>query len=414
MRLLIVKLSALGDVIQALAALGRVRPLAPGLVVDWAVDARFAPLLAGHPSLDRLHVLDLKGWWRRGEWGKAWAAVRQLRAERYDVVADLQGLLKSRLLARLAEAGRRVVYSRRDDLTPWRKGGPDALRAAPPPHEASLRGGPEAPTLRRPPQGGHPTEDHPEELRSSGAPVLASWGPRAGVRRPPPSHVVDLYVALLAAVLDVRLPEGPVPEPAPPLFPVGAADAAALDGWLASAGVGAGEPLALVVPGGGWPTKLLPVPSLVAAVAPLAARGLRPLVLWGSEEERRLAEAAAAGLADDGRGPAPVVVPRLPLPKLAALCARIAVAVGGDTGPIHLAAAQGAATASFFGPTVAARSAPRGAAHRTVQAVVPCGPCFGRRCRAGEFICMPGLDAAAIAGAATAALGHRGHGAVAG
>jgi heptosyltransferase-1 len=109
-----------------------------------------------------------------------------------------------------------------------------------------------------------------------------------------------------------------------------------------------------------------------------------------------------------------VVVPRLPLPRLAALCARIAVAVGGDTGPIHLAAAQGAATASFFGPTVAARSAPRGAAHRTVQAVVPCAPCFGRRCRNGEFVCTPGLDAAAIAGAATAALGHRGQGAVVG
>ncbi len=381
MRLLIVKLSALGDVIQALVALGRVRLLAPGLVVDWAVDARFAPLLAGHPWLDRLHVLDLKGWWRRGEWGTAWAAARQLRAERYDAVADVQGLLKSRLLARLAGAGRGAVYSRRDDLERWRKAGSDALRAAaPPPHEASLRGGPGVDAAR----------------------LL------------PAPHVVDLYMRLLAAVLGVRLPEGPVPEPAPPLFPIDPADAAALDGWLASAGVGAGEPLALVVPGGGWPTKLLPVPLLVAAVAPLATRGLRPLVLWGSEDERRLAETVAAGLAADGRGPAPVVVPRLPLPRLAALCARITVAVGGDTGPIHLAAAQGAATASFFGPTVAARSAPRGAAHRTVQAVVPCAPCFGRRCRNGEFICMPGLDAAAIAGAATAALGHRGHGAVVG
>ncbi len=138
MRLLIVKLSALGDVIQALVALGRVRLLAPGLVVDWAVDARFAPLLAGHPWLDRLHVLDLKGWWRRGEWGTAWAAARQLRAERYDAVADVQGLLKSRLLARLAGAGRGAVYSRRDDLERWRKAGSDALRAAaPPPHEPS-------------------------------------------------------------------------------------------------------------------------------------------------------------------------------------------------------------------------------------------------------------------------------------
>ncbi len=376
MRLLVVKLSALGDVIHALQALGRVRAVAPpGLVVDWAVDPRNAPLLTGHPWLEQVHALDLKGWVGRGEWRRSWEAVRRLRRIRYDAVADLQGLFKSGLVARLAGARRRVGYVRGEDLGPWR----------------------EAP-------------------RATGDPrLVVDPGPPAGAL-----HVVDEYARLLAAAVGVPARPASSPgsgaeaaDPPPPLFPVDPEERAALDAWLASAGVEPAEPLALVLPGGGWPTKLLPIESLVAVAARLAAGGLRPLILWGSEAERGMAEAVAAGVAAARpaaagaarpAGPA-VVVPRLPLRQLAALGARVAVAVGGDTGPLHLAAVQGAATASFYGPTAGARSGPRGPRHRVLQAVVDCGPCFGRRCRTGRFVCLPGIDPAAIAAEALAALG---------
>ncbi|HWP35783.1 MAG TPA: glycosyltransferase family 9 protein, partial [Thermodesulfobacteriota bacterium] len=121
MRLLVVKLSALGDVIHALEALGRVRAAAPAaLAVDWVVAPAYAPLLAGHPWLETVHPLDLRGLVLRGAWRRAWEAVGRLRQARYDAVVDLQGLFKSAIVARLAGARRRLGYGRGDDLGPWR------------------------------------------------------------------------------------------------------------------------------------------------------------------------------------------------------------------------------------------------------------------------------------------------------
>lgn len=352
MRLLVLKLSALGDVVQGLCALGRLLPAAPpGLEVEWVVDRRFASLLAIQPWLSRVHAVEVGGWWRPGEWRAAARAVAGLRGRRYDAVVDLQGRTKSRLIARLARADRRLAYSRREAVHPWRTGAPT---------------------------------------------------PRPGA-----IHAVDHYTRLLATAMGVAVPAGAPAEPPPPLFPAVPAEAAALDVWLSAAGVARDERLALVIPGGAWPTKLVPVDLLAAAVAPLARRGLRPLVLWGSQGERRLAEAVAAALGDGGGTARPaVVLPRLTLPGLAALCVRAAVTVGGDTGPLYVAAVQGSATVSIFGPTPAGRTAPRGPRHHAIQGTVPCGPCFRRRCPTGRFICLPGVDPARVTAAALAGLGE--------
>jgi heptosyltransferase-1 len=348
-RVLVVKLTALGDVVQGLTALGRVLPHAPpGVVVDWAVDARFAAMLEGQPWLARVHPMDPATLVARRGLRAAWAAVAGLRAAPYDLVVDLQGRAKSWLIGRLAGARRRVAYIRSEAVDPWR------------------------------------TRDH---------------RPAAGAR-----HAVDLYTDVLARGLGVSAPRGGFADPPAPMFPPVPAEAASLEAWLSAAGVGRREPLALVLPGGAWPTKLVPVDTLVAAVAPVAARGLRPLVLWGSPAERALAERVAAGLAAAGAGPAALVLPKLTLPGLSTLCARVALAVGGDTGPLYVAAAQGSPTVSLFGPTPAGRTAPRGPRHLAIQAAVPCGPCFARRCPTGRFVCLPGIDPAAVTRGALAVL----------
>lgn len=350
MRVLVVKLSALGDVVQGLVALGRVRPLTrPDLTVEWAVDGRFAGLLAGQPWLARIHPVDFAAWLRGRDLGRARAALAGLRAlGRFDLVVDLQGRLKSRLIGLAAGARRRIAYSRSEAVNPWRSG-----------------------------QGYAPP----------GAP-----------------HAVDEYTRVLARGLGVTMPVGGFPDPPAPLFPVDPAESAGLDRTLREAGVSPAEPLVLVLPGGAWPTKLVPVPTLVAAVAPLAARGMRPVVIWGSISERALAGALAAGLVAADTGRPPVVMPKLSLAGLSALGARAALTVGGDTGPLYVAAAQGSATVSIFGPTPAGRTAPRGARHVAIEGRVPCGPCFRRRCPTGRFICLPGVDPAAVTRAALAVL----------
>ncbi|MCE2540277.1 MAG: glycosyltransferase family 9 protein [Acidobacteria bacterium] len=115
MRILIVRLGALGDVVHAIpvvAALGRGFPDA---FVDWAIDERYAPLLDLVPSLDRRVVLRTRGRPAAG-WG---ALRRELREVRYDVALDVQGLGKSALVARLSGARRVVGFSTPFLREPW-------------------------------------------------------------------------------------------------------------------------------------------------------------------------------------------------------------------------------------------------------------------------------------------------------
>jgi 3-deoxy-D-manno-octulosonic-acid transferase/heptosyltransferase-1 len=101
-RILLVRLSALGDVALALHVLAAARARCPEGHIGWLVEDRFAPLLDGHPQLNRLHVYE------RRRSPLPWRLVTELRRERYDLALDLQGNLKSGVLARLAGARRTV------------------------------------------------------------------------------------------------------------------------------------------------------------------------------------------------------------------------------------------------------------------------------------------------------------------
>jgi heptosyltransferase-1 len=107
-RVLIVRLGALGDVTQALACAGALRRARPDLFLGWAVHELAEPLVSGHPWVDRVHR------WPRGSGLAGLRRIaRELRRERYDLVLDLQRLLKSALLSRLAGAGATLGYDRR-------------------------------------------------------------------------------------------------------------------------------------------------------------------------------------------------------------------------------------------------------------------------------------------------------------
>lgn len=102
MRILIVRLSALGDVVSGLHVLSTIRARLCSARIGWLVEDRFARLVAGHPQLDEVHVYPRSRWWR------APGLVRGLRRARYDLALDLQGNLKSGVLARLSGARRRA------------------------------------------------------------------------------------------------------------------------------------------------------------------------------------------------------------------------------------------------------------------------------------------------------------------
>ncbi|WP_072243016.1 lipopolysaccharide heptosyltransferase I [Thiomonas bhubaneswarensis] len=106
MRVLIVKTSSMGDVVHALPVVHDILSAHPGAQIDWLVEEAYADIVRAHPGVRRVIPLALrrwrKGFWRadvRREW-REWKA--GLRAETYDAVIDLQGLVKSALIARLA------------------------------------------------------------------------------------------------------------------------------------------------------------------------------------------------------------------------------------------------------------------------------------------------------------------------
>lgn len=122
-RILIVKLSSFGDVVQTLPALHDMRLALPLATFDWVVEEAFAPLLASHvPRLGRVIPLAQRRWRKtpfnanvRAE--KA-AFSQTLQAEAYDAVIDFQGLIKSAVIARqarLAPGGWRATYGNRSE-----------------------------------------------------------------------------------------------------------------------------------------------------------------------------------------------------------------------------------------------------------------------------------------------------------
>ena len=222
-RLLIVKLSSLGDVVHALPVASALRVRYPTLHLTWAVEARCAPLVHQQGVVDR--VIEFP----RLEWGavdRAWpAALRSplaaLRAVGCDAVLDLQGLLKSAVLARAAGAPLRL------GVAPQREGARLLVRPLP-----SLDG-----------------------------------------RR----HAVERYLAAAHYL-------GAVGQPVRFGLRVDAAADAAVARRLAAAGIDGGERLLVVNPSASRRAKMWPLARWAAVIAALAEAG--PVVLVGSEEQR--------------------------------------------------------------------------------------------------------------------------------
>jgi heptosyltransferase-1 len=113
-RILLVKLSSFGDVIHALPTLEALRTAFPQGQITWLVEEGFAPILAGHPALDEVWPVPRLRFNRQAmsQGVPALARVmRRIRSQPFDMVIDLQGLLKSALWVALARRTRKIGYN---------------------------------------------------------------------------------------------------------------------------------------------------------------------------------------------------------------------------------------------------------------------------------------------------------------
>ena len=104
MKVLMIKLSSMGDILHTLAAVTELSKM-QSIQIDWVVESAFAEIPAWHPAISRVFTIDLRAW-RKSRYRLAglrviWNQIRQIRATRYDMIIDAQGLFKSALLSRL-------------------------------------------------------------------------------------------------------------------------------------------------------------------------------------------------------------------------------------------------------------------------------------------------------------------------
>jgi len=119
-RILLVKLSSFGDVLHALPTLEALRAANPLAHITWLVEAAYAPLLSGHPALNevwvapRLRPAELLSGSNPATWRRL---IQQLRTRPFDLVVDVQGLLKSAVWVALARSPRKVGYDKTRELS---------------------------------------------------------------------------------------------------------------------------------------------------------------------------------------------------------------------------------------------------------------------------------------------------------
>jgi heptosyltransferase I len=313
--ILIVRLGAMGDVVHAVPAAAALRAAFPAARIDWLVEARHRGIVDLVEGLDRVIPLE------RSTAGAWVACARVLRQERYDVALDLQGLLKSAVLARMSGAARVIGFSI------W-----------------------------------HLREKTARPFYSETG-AHAGMDAQAGVE----AHVVHKNLRLLET-LGVR--DETV------RFPLAQVESAAVEAVRHAAG----GPFALINPGAAWPNKRWP-PERFGLVAAFLrdARGLPSFVLWGPGEEP-LASAVVEASSGAAR-----LAPSTGLPDLLGLARAAALMVSGDTGPLHVATAAGTPVVALFGPTSAARNGPWRGEDVSVSRFESCGCHYQRRCRRADW-----------------------------
>jgi len=320
-RILFIKPSSLGDIVHALPTLAALRQHYPQAHIAWLVKRQWAGLLERVEGIDRV--------WAVGPGMAGWLSeLPRLRAERFDLAVDLQGLFRSALMARLAGCPVRIGFAN------GREGSPFFY---------SLRVGVPA-----------------QEM-----------------------HAVDRYLLVSDALGAAR--------PATPQFrfTVSPADRERVSDVLGRAGVRAGSPWIAVHVSARWPTKRWPLESFAAVADRLHEEGAGPLVLIGGPDDRADAQTMQALVKTSSIID---VTGLTQLGLLPALLQAASVLVTNDSGPLHVAAAVGTPVVALFGPTSPVRTGPYGTQHRVLTHPLPCSPCFSRRCtHAIDRECLTGI-----------------------
>lgn len=294
LRLLIVRLGAMGDILHSLPAVTALRQAHPEWFIGWAIEPQWRGLFCangcergtpGMPLVDQIHIVPAKQWarspFRSSTWRDMRRVRRELRAMRYDVAVDVQGAVRSAMFARWAKTGRVIGEAKpREFAARWL---------------------------------------FTEQVTTQGV------------------HVIEQSLEVANAILAENLP---MTMPLLPRDPAAEARAEELP-----------QPYVLLSPGAGWGAKRWPASRYGSVAQQLSGVGYHVVINSGPAEDYLAREIA------DSSGGVARILP-LDMAGLIAVTRRASVAIAGDTGPLHLACALGVPVVGIFGPTDPARNGP--------------------------------------------------------
>jgi heptosyltransferase-1 len=357
-RVLIVRLSAMGDVIHTLPAVHWLRRTFPQAYIGWLIEERWAELLCApgsprrgarsalRPLVDEVHTVNLKAWRKSllsiSTLQRAATVWNDVRGGHYDVAVDLQGAMRSAVLARWS--GARVVY------------------------------------------GAAEARESPASL----------WYTRKVAARG--RHVVEQNLSVAEALMERTVESShtniscdlPCDLPCDPQAEARISDR--LRERLTEYGMGE---FAILNPGAGWGAKRWPAERYGEVARGLGDLGVCSILNYGPGEEELV---RVAGVASGGTAQAMSCT----ISELIALTRRARLFIGGDTGPLHLAAALRVPVVAIYGPTDPARNGPYGTRSivlRSAESVTS----HARRAAADEGLL--GIGSEAVVGAAKRLLG---------
>jgi heptosyltransferase I len=363
-KILLVKLSAVGDVVHTIPVLNKLRRRYPSAQLDWLVTPTIAELLRHHPAITRIIEFEREAWskpWRLAPFASYARLAAELRRAAYDLVIDMHGQFRTAVLTLATGAPARIGFDR-PRARVW---------------DASPR-------------------KFPEQARKH------AWqGAREGswiaythhIKVPTLDlHAVDRY-------LNVGSILGLDREPADFSFPIPQSAVSRVETLLAQHGANRGD-FVIMAPGTIWETKHWGSDKFAKVAGHFMSKGFA-VVLIGSQRERAVCE-EVTGLAPGAVNLAGLTT----LSELTALIHRSAICITNDSGPMHLAVALNRPVTSIFGPTDPIWIGPYGRANAVLQANLECSPCYLRRlkhCR-HDHACMRNVSALAVIERAESAL----------
>jgi heptosyltransferase-1 len=319
-KILIIKTSALGDIVHTYPTISYLRAKFPQAQIDWVVEAPFAGLVASHPSVNHAIPVSTKAWrkapLKKETWQDIFSFRERLREIDYDVVFDLQGNVKSGLILAQVNSPQKIGFASKTV--------------------------PEWPNLLFTNKRYNPINDN---IRQDYLGLVASF---FGEELPNKTDKIQLKISdaqreILVSTVKQLPQEGPK---------------------------------VVVCPGSAWRNKQL-TPETLEAFLALVQKLMNCsfLFIWGSSEERDIAQQLNRRFAKHS-----VIVDKMSLPMLQNLMDMSDLVVAMDSLPLHLAGTTSTPSYSVFGASSAKKYKPLGQDHGAFQGICPYGRTFVKRC----------------------------------